>query len=95
MQTATEPKVEQEKISWQETTESRYDEMLGVVPPEFMEGNDFLLGEPQTHRRCRITGRVSGAYDGFTYKGGKYYATTEAVTPAEFDVLRLSTNITI
>lgn len=31
---------------WIEVTEERYDEMLGVLPPEIMTGLGFLVGEP-------------------------------------------------
>lgn len=75
---------------WEKTTEENYERMLCVLPPEFVSGMDFLLGEPQSHRRCRITGAFKAVYAGFTKRGGEYFATSEALTKPEFDVLRLS-----
>jgi hypothetical protein len=30
-------------------TEEKYDEMLGVLPPAYWNGNLFLVGEPSDH----------------------------------------------
>ena len=34
---------------WIETTEERYDEMLGVLPPAYWSSIGFLVGEPMDH----------------------------------------------
>jgi hypothetical protein len=36
-------------IIWQETTEEKYFEMLEVLPPAYMAGGAFLVGEPWDH----------------------------------------------
>lgn len=86
MKEPTEP----EPLAWEETTEDHYFDMLGVLPPAVQKGSDFLVGEPQRHRRCRITNRITPAFDGFIKRGGKCYATSAAVTPLEFDLMRSS-----
>ena len=75
-------------INWEETTEERYDEMLSVLPPAFMEGGDFLVGEPETYRKCAISGNTSAVFDGFVSRREKFYVTSEAVTRLEFDKIR-------
>lgn len=60
-----------------ETTEERYWEMLGVLPPEKMIGNDFLMGEP-------VTTNAGGyfVFDAYFKVGEKYL--TKPMTLAEF-----------
>jgi hypothetical protein len=69
---------------WIETTEERYDEMLGVLPPALMLGNGFLVGEPCTHRDCSVSGSFRATYSPFGNKGGKFYEYSESLTVPEF-----------
>lgn len=76
------------EISWKRTTEKIYDYALGVVPPEVMAGGDFLLGEPQSHRRCSVGLEITPVFDGYAQRGDKFYATSEPVSAAEFVAAR-------
>ena len=38
-------------MRWKKTTEARYWEMLGVLPPAAQAGYGFLVGEPMDHNR--------------------------------------------
>lgn len=66
-------------VTWIETTEERYDDMLGAVPPASMDGRGaFLLGEPYSDRGGKPT------FHAFKREKGVYYASSEPVTFAEF-----------
>jgi hypothetical protein len=67
-------------ITWSETTEEIYMEMLGALPPALWLTNGFLVGEPADHESD--TGRAR--YDGFKQKDGKFYAASRPMTRAEF-----------
>jgi hypothetical protein len=66
---------------WQECSAERYDEMLGVLPPERMSGWGFLVGEPSSHRRCKITGDVRADYAAFQRVEGRCYAGPNLTIP--------------
>jgi hypothetical protein len=66
-------------IRWTETTESRFDEMLGVVPPAIMWGNGFLVGEAFDHDRA---GRPR--YAAFIQVRGTFYESAHPMTVADF-----------
>lgn len=42
-------------IPFREVTVERYDEMLGVLPPVGWVAKGFLMGEPASHRTCKVT----------------------------------------
>ncbi len=65
-------------ITWKLTTEERYMEMLCVLPPEYMNANGFLVGEPTDHREGQPR------YAAFRHDGGGHYEATEPCTLAEF-----------
>lgn len=65
-------------ITWVETTEERYYEMLGVLPPASQCGGAFLVGEPMSMRNGAFT------FSAFKKENGKFYASDEAVTFKEF-----------
>lgn len=69
---------------WIEVTEERYDEMLGVLPPEIMTGLGFLVGEPSDHMTCSVTGRLAANYQPFVQICGKFYECESCMTVAEF-----------
>jgi hypothetical protein len=65
-------------------TEDKFDEMLGCVPPIEWERNRFLVGEPNDHRRCRVTGRFLETYHGYWRFDGQCYGAAEDTTIPEF-----------
>ena len=71
-----------------ETTEEKYDYGLNVLPPEMLEGPDFLVGEPVTHRRCTVSGLTAPTFEGYIIRGGKFFVTDESVTLKEFNAAR-------
>jgi hypothetical protein len=67
-------------ITWSETTEEFYMEMMGAVPPALWLTYGFLVGEPADHESD--TGKPR--YDGFKQKDGKFYTSSRPMTRAEF-----------
>jgi hypothetical protein len=72
-----------------ETTEDRYNDMLGAVPPIGFGGSYFLCGEAAGQRTCTITGKYEFTYDAFFASNDweKYYTVDQALTRAEFKQL--------
>jgi hypothetical protein len=66
-------------VTWEETTEEKYDEMLNVLPPAFWEQGLFLVGEPWDHHA--ITGRPRFA--AYRELHGKYFAASRPMTVKE------------
>lgn len=66
----------------EEVTESKYYEMLGVLPPASMESNAFLVGEPDNH--------VNGVpVYGFYFQEGEKYFYGGSVSRRMFASFRL------
>ncbi len=72
------------QVNWQPTSEERYWEMLEVLPPAFMTGGGFLVGEPFDHGLCAITRSMRPRYEAFIQDGGKFYVSDRALTIPEF-----------
>jgi hypothetical protein len=71
--------------TWEPCTEERFWEQLGCVPPAYQLGGAFLMGEPYTHRKCKVTGEIRGAYQGFReHEVEGLQETSEPVTRPEF-----------
>jgi hypothetical protein len=70
-------------MPWKEVSDERYNEMLEVLPPALWLANRFLVGEPTSHRRCKITNKVMPTYAPFIFAFGRYYE-GDPMTPAEF-----------
>jgi hypothetical protein len=74
-----------QEATWQSCTEETFWEMLGCVPPAYHAGGAFLVGEPYSHRRCRITGEVRATYQGYReFSCANFETTSEPVTRPEF-----------
>lgn len=71
-------------ITWNETTEERYDEMLCILPPAVMTGIGYLVGEPMDHDRCPITGYFGPRFSAFAKVNGKYYEAVEVISISGF-----------
>lgn len=65
---------------WEETTLERYDEMLGVLPPQRQYGSLFLVGECLCH-----LWDGSEVYTAFIEFKGKFY--TKPVPESAFDLV--------
>lgn len=75
-------------------SEERYHEMLEVLPPIAWMNKGFLVGEPWTHRTCKVTGMVQPAYTAMVVRKGAlggYYESTVALTVAEWRALDVRT----
>lgn len=67
------------------TTEERYYDMLGVLPPADRTGSGFLVGEPYDHRPCRVNSTVQPTYQAFFQSGDeRFFECREPMTKAEF-----------
>ena len=71
------------------TTEDRYNDMLGAVPPIGFGGSYFLCGEPVSQRKCFMTGGIGFTYDAFFASDDyeTYYTIDNPITGAEFKQL--------
>ena len=67
-------------ITWTETTEERYGEMLEVLPPIAMGNGGFLVGEPWDHHA--LTG--DPRFQAYRQVGERYEASNRAMTVQEF-----------
>lgn len=75
--------------AFKETTETQYDYALEVLPPEVFRSGGFLVGEPVTHRRCLVTHQYCPTFDAYIHVRDKYYTSTESLTVAEFNHMRM------
>ena len=73
-----------------ECSEERYDEMLGVLPPALWLSYGFLVGEPTTHRKCKVTGNIMPTYAAFFNAYGRYFE-GKNMTAAEFKKFDITT----
>lgn len=67
-------------ITWTETTEDTYWEMLEILPPAAMARGGFLVGEPMDHHA------VSGQprFAGYIQRGQLFFEASRPLTEAEF-----------
>ena len=71
-------------VRFNTTTDEWYYYSLEVLPPAWWSGGAFLVGEPNNHRQCRVSGDVEATYSGYWELDGKHYAADEDLTIAEF-----------
>lgn len=65
-------------MTWKRITEEHFDYMLGCVPPEVMQGNAFLCGEP-----LRFNNVGENVFSAFILVGDTFYENEK--TLREFD----------
>lgn len=70
-------------LTWTETTDERYDDMLNVLPPAAWHNGAFLVGEAQDHHAT--TGRPR--FTCCKREHGKYYVADRPMTHKEFCAL--------
>jgi len=66
-------------IVWTEVSESRFDEMLGMVPPALTMAKGFLVGEPVDYDRDGLP-----RFAAFIQHDGKFYECTQPLTRGQF-----------
>ncbi len=71
-------------ITWDETTEEQYNDMLEVLPPAAWIGGAFLVGEPDDHD-CSTGAPRFRAY---RHDGDRYLVASRPMTRAEFRAMR-------
>ncbi len=74
-----------EPVTWKETTEERYHEMLNVLPPACWIGGYFLVGEPWDHHA--VNGRPRYAAFGQVGQNGRYVEASRPMTIVELKAL--------
>ena len=67
-------------IEWTPTTEARFCDMLGCLPPALMLRGGFLVGEPFDHD----AGNGQPRFQGFRRRGDVYEVGNRPMTRAEF-----------
>ncbi len=65
-------------VQWVPTTETKYYDMMGCLPPAAYGDDSFQVGEPMSHRGAHPT------FASFKIENGNYYESTEALTFREF-----------
>lgn len=70
-------------MQWKEITEAEYMQALEVLPPAVWLKKGFLLGEPETHRKCNVCHHYCPAFAPYISENGKYY-TGANMTALEF-----------
>jgi hypothetical protein len=70
-------------MAWKLTTETKYDEMLEILPPALWTGLGFLVGEPLDHD---ADGRPR--FEAFIKVGGRFYVGTAPMTVKAFRSLK-------
>lgn len=73
-------------VTWSETTQVKYWEMLEVLPPAAMGHGGFLVGEPWDHHATTGQPRFAA----YAEKGGKYWKASRPITRKEFAALMLA-----
>jgi hypothetical protein len=77
-------KAEQQRtqITWSPTTEARFNEMLGCLPPAAAtpDYNAFLVGEPYDHD----AGNGRPRFEAYRLRNGVYETASRPITRAEF-----------
>ena len=68
-------------ITWTETTQEKFYEMLEVLPPAAMKNGGFLVGEPWDHHA--LTGRPR--YAAYKEIEEKFFAASRPMTRQEFE----------
>lgn len=72
-------------MTWMDSTQDTYWEMLEILPPAAQLSNGFLIGEPADHRTCTVTGQTDQPrFEAFAERAGKYYRYSRPLTRAEF-----------
>lgn len=77
-------------IPFLHSTQKIYDDALGALPPEVYGTHGFLLGEPITHRRCRISGEYAPTFEAHCLIRGQFYVSADSVTVKEFEQLTVN-----
>lgn len=76
--------------TWKQTTEERYWDMLGCVPPIAQKGFGFLVGEAYDHGKCKLTGRIAPRYAAFVDVNGQFFESIEPLTVWEWQAVEPS-----
>lgn len=75
--------VQDRAVEWREVTADEYHDQLGSLPPAAYREDGFLVGEPTDHHAASGKPR----YQAYRIRGGKYFASSRAMTIEEFKKL--------
>jgi hypothetical protein len=78
------------KPCFKPSTQEQYDEKFDILPPLEVTGNGYLVGEPWSHRVCHVSGHYSPTFPAMVKRNGKYFASCEGITVAEWRALDLA-----
>lgn len=76
------------------STHERYWESIEIIMPVAESSKGFLVGEPWSHRECRITGRYRATYPAMVRRQGQppqYFESTAGLTVPEWHALNVDT----
>lgn len=69
---------------WKECSPEQYAFSLECLPPQRWSKLGFLVGEPSSRRKCRVTFKTAETYPAFSRIDGQTYQAIESITEAEF-----------
>ena len=72
------------QFNFKEVPKSHYSESHDAVPPAAFELGRHLVGEPDCHRECTVTGDVRAAYPAFFRVNGRFFEALQGMTYPEF-----------
>ena len=72
-------------VTWQDSTEERFEEMLSVLPPRRFIPGAFLVGEPVDH----VSVGGHGRYECHVSRKGSFQVSSRPITVKEFNTLFL------
>jgi hypothetical protein len=70
-------------LTWLDSTEEKFDEMLGALPPRRFVPGAFLVGEPVDH----LGEDGAGRYECHRCQGDKFQVSSRPITVKEFNAL--------
>lgn len=72
-------------VDWKPCTADEYWYGLEVLPPRYQGAGGFLVGEPEDHTLCEVTGQVCPTWSAFLDLGdGRFFKADRALTVQEF-----------
>jgi hypothetical protein len=84
------PSAEAFRPRFKPCSEEDFNDKFEVLPPIGMSRSGFLVGEPWSHRTCRVTGRYLPTYQAMVKRNGRCFQSCEGITLPEWRELDIA-----